>query len=284
MPKLPSRTTILVLVVAVALVIGLCGLTRCRSVAVAPSDRLAAYDPAPYATVLRGCVHDGLVDYAALRQSFTDDLDQFLDAVDRFGPAAAPSAFPTEADRLAFHLNAYNAVMLRRWIDAGAGADAGASDTDRSVNRLWFVIDQWRVDGKWISLDALEQRIIRPVFREPRVHFALVCGAAGCPPLLEEPFSGPHLDEQLDTLGRRWLRARDALAVANDGAVELSPIFDWYRADFEPLGGLGGVLDRYLDEDDPRRDGALAAVRAGRVRFPAYDWAINTVRKPDRAR
>ena len=83
------------------------------------------------------------------------------------------------------------------------------------------------------------------------------------------------MDEQLDGLGRRWLGEPDGLSIAADGTVRLSSIFDWYRDDFEAIGGLPGVLERYLDEDDPRREAALFAARKGGIEFMTYDWTIN---------
>lgn len=245
---------------------------RCQAIRVAPEMRLGAYDDAPYRSVLAAGVRDGLVDYAAVRQR-AEALDRFLDAVGRFGPDSSPEDFPTERHRLAYYLNAYNAVMMHRWLSAGAGVEGGGAG--RTVNRLWFVVDRWRIDGSWISLDHLEQAIIRPRFGEPRIHFALVCGALGCPPLLEEPFTAERLDEQLDALARRWLREPDGLTVGEDGSVRVSAIFEWYADDFEAMGGLAGVLDRYLDEDEARRPAVLAAARAGGIRFLEYDWSIN---------
>ena len=148
------------------------------------------------------------------------------------------------------------------------------------MNRLWFFLDTWRVDGAWITLDTLEQRIIRPRHEEPRAHFALVCGAMGCPPLLDEPFAGDRLDEQLDSLGRQWFLEDDAVRVDADGTVSLSLIFKWYRSDFDSMGGLAGVVDRYMPGDHRDQDDVVEAARTGRIRFMPYDWTINDVRVP----
>ncbi len=245
----------------------------CRAIAIeVPEDeRLAAYADDPYRAVLAGSVRDGLVDYAALRRDHAGDLERYLDALGRFGPTSTPAAFPTEADRLAYYLNAYNALMLRRWLASDAGAREGLDG--REVNKLWFVWNRWRVDGAWTTLHALEQDRIRPDFGEPRIHFALVCGALGCPPLLEEPFAGARLDEQLEALGRRWLAEPDGVVLADDGTLRMSSIFDWYREDFDAVGGLTGVLERFL-AGDPRLPELLAAAADG-IEFLPYDWTIN---------
>jgi hypothetical protein len=247
----------------------------CHAPKVAEASRLAAYDVEPWREVLAGSVRGGLVDYRILREAYQDRLDAYLDAVARFGPRSTPDQFPSRDDALAYYLNAYNALMLRKWLDAGAGTDA----TDRSVNLLWFVVDQWRVDGTWMSLNTLEQSTIRKTFDEPRIHFALVCGAVSCPPLADEPYEGPRLDAQLEAQGRTWLRDEpDALVVREDGTASLSMIFMWYFDDFKPWGAMPGVLERYLAPDDPRRAAAIAAIESGRGDWLPYSWTINDTR------
>ncbi len=247
---------------------------RCQSVKVQPDSRLTAYDDEPWRAVTTTHVHGGLVDYVGLRRDHESDLNQYVDAVGRFGPNTTPESFPTDADRLAYHLNAYNAIMLHKWLDAGAGTPE--FDATSKVNTAWFFFDLWKVDGRRISLNDLEQKVIRPTFGDFRIHFALVCGAMSCPPLLDEPFVGDRLDAQFDGLGRRWLTEPDGLRVADDGdTVELSSIFQWYAADFEAAGGLRSIIEKHLADDDDRYTTIIEALDAGRVRYLDYDWTIN---------
>lgn len=251
-------------------------LARCQTIRVDQADRLASYSDQPLGGVLSSHVVKGLVDYKGLSKESHRQLDIYLDGLARFGPLSTPEVFPDAADQLAYYLNAYNAIMLRKWLDGGAGEN----QKPRTVNKAWFFFDLWRVDGKWISLDSLEQTIIRPRYQDFRSHFALVCGAMSCPPLLAEPFVGSRLDEQLDGLGRQWLTESDGLDVREDGSVYMSSIFSWYAEDFEDAGGLAGMLTRYLAEDDPRREAALKAAREGRIQFMDYDWSINRQSPP----
>lgn len=259
---------------SVALILVLVSLSRCQSVRIDPTDRLAVYNPDPWGLVLASRVHDGLVDYVSLAEQNERKLNQFLDVIGRFGPESSPDIFESDEEKLAFYINAYNAIMLRQWLDAGAGE---SKPNARQVSKTWFFFPLWKIDGHWVSLNTLEQNIIRPRFHDPRAHFALVCGAMGCPPLLDGIFTSDQLDEQLESLGRRWLKEPDGMRLDADGTLHLSSIFSWYEEDFDSMGGLAGMLEQYLDVDDPRRDTAIAEARAGRIQFMAYDWTINAI-------
>ena len=239
---------------------------------VSSDQRLAAYDTQPYARVLEAAVKDGLVDYAAISGPLEQDLNRYLDAVARFGPLSTPEAFPTPRHELAYYLNAYNAFMLRKWLDEGA---ARARPTAQVNWVTWFTVTQWSMDGRTISMDALKHRIIRDRFAEPRVHFALVNGSVSAPPLLGEPFSAGRLDEQLDGQGRRWLATPGALRLDEDGRSYLAGVFRRYQGDFAALGGLPGVIETYLPSEDERKVPALMDLHRGAMQCLSDDWTIN---------
>ena len=250
-------------------------LTACGSTPTVPKERqLSSYTVEPYAEVLDAAVVDGMVDYPAIDESLEDKLDVYLDALSRFGPTETPAAFPTEDDELAYYLNAYNAIMLKLWLNKGART----ADADDSVGWLtWFTVPRWQVDGRSMTLDHLEQDLIRPEYEEARIHAALVCGAVDCPPLRDEPFVGDRLDAQLDDQMRTWFNspAEDALYINDKGQARFSAILGWYRDDFRETGGLDAAVEQYLDDDDPRKVPALEALRENEEDFTGYDWTIN---------
>jgi hypothetical protein len=135
-------------------------------------------------------------------------------------------------------------------------------------NGVWKEIH--RVAGADVSLDDIEHRTLRADFREPRVHFALVCAARSCPALRAEAYRATDLDRQLDDQGRTFLRdpAKNRFASAT-GTLHLSAIFGWFRADFEAASGsLQAFVARYLG--DP-----AATAPDVEIRFLDYDWALN---------
>lgn len=235
----------------------------------APLVHSAGFDHvhSAFARVLDRFVSTNGVDYAGLKAQ-PADLDAYLDEVARVsGPDFEEWSRP---QRLALLINLYNAATLKLVVDhhpvTGIRKIGGwlTSPWELPVVRLW---------GRTNSLDWLEHGIIRPRYAEPRIHFAVVCAAKGCPPLRTEPFIAERLDAQLDDQTRRFLAQRDKnrLDVATR-TLHLSPIFKWYRGDFEIDGdGLQQFLRPYFSEaevpvlDDPKL----------RIRFTDYDWSLN---------
>ena len=219
-----------------------------------------------YARVLSGRVREGRVDYAGLKAARAD-LDAYLS-----GAAAVTRAEYdawTQRERLAFLLNVYNAETLRLIVDRYPIASI------RKIGPIWNPKAPWtlpvvKLFGRTMSLDDLELRTIRVEFKEPRVHFALVCAAKGCPPLRSEPYSGARLDAQLEDQARTFLAQAEKNRV--DPAAKrayLSPIFKWYLADF---GGSKPSLLAYLRERLPvKEDWSIS--------WTDYDWALNEERR-----
>lgn len=205
---------------------------------------------------------DGRVDYARLATR-VEELDAYLSSL-----AAAAIDQLSPPDRLAALLNAYNAFTLRLVMERRPIK----SIQDIPQAERWSA-RRWRLGGRTVSLDDLEHRMIRPSVRDPRVHFALVCAALGCPPLRREAYVGRRLEDQLDDqaarfhVGSRWLRYDAARKT-----IRLSPIYDWYRDDF--TRDAGGILEYATQfSSELRRVRAAGVVPA--LEFLDYDWALN---------
>ncbi len=236
-----------------------------------PTFRMVAFDAdhSRYGRVLAAHVVNGSVDYAALKAAPVE-LTTYLTELGAVGePEFNGWDRPAQ---MAFLINLYNAATLKLIVDHYPVG---------SIRRIggWFGspwdIQCVRLFGHDVSLNHLEHGILRPRYKEPRIHFALVCAARSCPPLRGEPFVGDRLDEQLEDQGKRFLSQADKNRVdvkTTPLTVELSPIFDWYRTDFptEPAR-LAEFLSRYLPKN------AGDALRGGtyRVRYTAYDWLLN---------
>jgi uncharacterized membrane protein YdjX (TVP38/TMEM64 family) len=227
------------------------------STAGAPFDH-SAFD----ALLARHVAEGGFVDYEGLRRD-SAQLDGYLARL-----AAAPFERLSRDEKLALLVDAYNAFTLRLILDRWPIA----SIKDIPSGERWRA-RRWKLAGRVLSLDQLEQEEIRPRFREPRIHFALVCAARGCPPLRREVYVGSRIDEQLEDQARyvhthdRWLRWD-----ADHESVHLTELYKWYRTDFErDTGSVLAFVGRY----SPPVQAALAAGRSPRVGFIPYDWSLN---------
>lgn len=211
-------------------------------------------------------VREGRVDYAGLKKD-SADLDAWL----AFAAKADEADFkgrPRE-QRLAFLINLYNAATLRLILDRYPIASI------RDIGPAWDPNKSWKlpsvkVFGRTISLNTVEHEMIRPIFNEPRVHFALVCAAKGCPPLRSEAYDGARLNAQLDDQARTFLsqKAKNDASRAGETAY-LSPIFKWYMKDF---GGSKKSVLAFVKKWLPVED-------SWTVDWTEYDWSLNEDKK-----
>lgn len=223
------------------------------------------HDHALYGTVLSQHVKKGLVNYGALKAG-ADELHRYLDE------AAAVTRVEfdgwTEPRRLAFLINLYNASTLElvaRHYPVGSIKDIGTflrGPWKQECVRLW---------GTTTTLDHVEHDVLRRDFKEPRVHFALVCAARSCPPLRSEPFVGDRLEAQLVDQGREFLRQTSKNRVEpGTRTLFLSPIFQWFKSDFTASkDSVAAFVAPYLPAGSP---GQLEGYR---IRYTVYDWRLN---------
>ncbi len=226
-------------------------------------DAAPPFDHSALDTLLRKHVDgDGWVDYQGL-DADAARLDAYLEAV-----AAAPFDRMSRDEKLALLINAYNAATLRLILDFRPVK----SIKDIPAAKRWDD-RRWKVGGKTMSLSDIEHKQIRPRFNEPRIHFALVCAAVGCPKLRNEAFVAERLDAQLDDQMRyahthdRWLDFD-----ADSGVLRLTKLYDWYAGDFTQSGD---TVEAYAAQYAPTLEQALDAGRRVTVRWLAYDWNLN---------
>lgn len=233
---------------------------------------------------------EGRVDYAALRTDRAG-LDRFVASMGNV--AESELASWSEEARLAFWINAYNAITLQYIVDhypiEKGGLISGLLHPANSIRQIPGVWDKLTtpVAGKPLTLDAIEHEILRKEFSEPRIHMAIVCASVGCPPLRNEPFAEERLDQQLDDQSRRFLGSPVRFRIdrtANE--VYLSPIFKWFGEDFVPVYGasaarfsnhgaqMAAVLN-FVSSYVSETDAAFLEDADLQVKFSDYDWSLN---------
>lgn len=242
-----------------------------------------------YAKVLETYVdNNGMVDYDALKANRAR-LDAFAAAIGDLSPKTFDSW--SEKEKVAFWINAYNALTLKAIIDhypIKSSFVASLRFPKNSIRQIPGVWDdlKFRVMGREMTLDEIEHTRLRGNFNEPRIHVALVCAALGCPLLRNEPFTADRLDAQLDDQASRFLKDSEKFRIDRDnGRIYLSPIFKWFGDDFIATYGTSAkfpgrsqaeravlsFITRYLSKSDARY---LSEAKFG-IEYLDYDWSLN---------
>jgi hypothetical protein len=168
------------------------------------------------------------VDYAGLAAS-RHHLDSYLDSVSAVSPRNEPSRFPSLDHELAYWINAYNAFVLVGIVDAypvKSVADIGGLEA-------FFQKRTVVAGGESLTLDQIENTIIRSQFKDPRIHFAANCAAVSCPELEARAFEGLDIAGRLDSALRRFVTDQSHVRIdRNRRRIHLSRIMDWYGGDF----------------------------------------------------
>jgi len=127
-----------------------------------------------------------------------------------------------------------------------------------------------RIDGKIITLDDIEHNILRPRFKDPRVHFAINCAAKSCPPLRSEPYYGGELDQQLEEMASAFINDPSKNRLEGN-TLYVSKIFDWFEEDFN-----GDILGFFLKYAKGSLKEQLEVNKEKiKVKYLDYDWSLN---------
>lgn len=174
------------------------------------------------------------------------------------------------AEQFAFWVNLYNALTVAVILDHYPVETI----LDIDISPGWFANGPWgrkliEVEGERLSLDDIEHRILRPIWRDPRIHFALNCASVGCPNLMRAAFTAEDADAMLDGAARDYLNHPRGARV-HEGKLYLSTIFIWYGDDFGDEAEIVAYVRRYAN---PELTAALGGVRT--FSDGGYDWALN---------
>lgn len=235
-----------------------------------------SFDHSGFDSVLSTYVNAlGQVDYASLKAN-RSGLDAYVAALGETSPKSHPKRFPTREDKLAYWINAYNALVLRGVIDAYPVKSVKDIKYFMGFfNRTWST-----VGGESYTLNNIEHDVLRAEFKEPRIHAAINCASVGCPRLEPTAFFADGIDDQLEAVMRKFLNeSRNVTIEASRKRVTLSKILDWFGSDFTNWYESKLNVDdaRILDYVSLYVEGERAAGfdRTWEVRFHDYDWSLN---------
>ncbi len=203
----------------------------------------------------------GRIDFAGLAGDQAD-LDEVVKFIATVGPISSPARFPTPSSRLAYYIDAYNALAMHGVLEVGIPERFGWLGRVR-----FFYLQKFTIGGRTISLYSLENDIIRPI-GDPRVHFALNCMTVSCPKLPRTAFTADGLDRKLNAAAYEFINDdRNVHVDRKSKEARISAIFRFYAKDFLLKSpSVIGYINRFRAEKVPENYKAV---------FADYDWTIN---------
>lgn len=173
-------------------------------------------------------------------------------------------------EQLAYWVNLYNARTVALILEHYPVASI------RDITFGFLSFGPWdepmlTVEGRSLSLNDVEHQIVRPIWRDQRIHYVLNCAASGCPNLGLTAYTGATIDAAMDAAARAYINDPRGARFDADGDLIVSKIYGWFREDFG--GDHAGVLAELRRYGEP----ALLAQLEGRNRIDAYDydWSLN---------
>ena len=204
--------------------------------------------------------------YGKVSKADREALDAYLEKMQ----AVAIRKFSRPEQR-AYWTNLYNALTVKVVLDHYPVASIMKIDISPGL----FAKGPWKkkllkVEGEGVSLDDIEHRILRPIWKDPRTHYAVNCASLGCPNLLALAFTSANTEDLLDVGARAYVNHPRGARVEK-GRLIVSSISDWFQGDFG--GSDAGVIEHLKKHADPPLAKQLAGVK--RIADDEYDWSLN---------
>ena len=228
-----------------------------------PVQCLAAdVDHGIYGELLEKYVVKHRVNYAGFQREEAR-LDQYLDRLSAVDPDQL-----TRNQAMAFYINAYNAytikLILSKYPELNSIKELGS-----------FFSNPWNkkfipLQGRTVTLDYIEHEVLRPRYKDPRIHFAINCASKGCPPLRNTPYTGLDLERELEEQTRAFIND-PSRTFFRDNTLFVSKIFDWFGEDFDD--NPEAFVRRYAEgELKAALDNARGNIK---IAYLSYDWSLN---------
>jgi len=241
--------------------------------------KAAPFDHRMLTMLLERHVKEDRVDYVGLQRDRA-----MLDAYAKRLAAVTPKELDAwdKNERFAFWINVYNTYTLKLIVDHYPVASINdlakkdVSPWDQPLIPMQgFQPDKKKVD---LSLNDVEQRILRPTFKDPRAHAAVNCASKGCPPLRAEAFEGAKLEAQLDEQMKAFLADRNRNRFEpKTKKIVLNKIFEWYADDFVDAKAGTDLGDFLLRFAPPSAGATPTWIPTAAISFSNYDWTLNDI-------
>jgi hypothetical protein len=185
-----------------------------------------------------------------------------------------PVSALNRSEQRAYWINLYNALTVRVIVEHYPVASIRDIDISPGI----FADGPWRkklveVEDVPVSLDDIEHRILRPIWRDPRIHYAVNCTAVGCPNLQPHAYGAANAERLLSDGARAYVNHPRGVHFDKDG-LKVSSLYVWYADDFG--ADDAGVIAHLARFAAPALRARLKSAR--RVADHAYDWGLNVAR------
>ena len=205
-----------------------------------------------------------LVRYAAVSSADKDSLAKYIDTL-----AAVPMTKLNRAEQKGAWINLYNALTVLTILDHYLVKSI------RDIRSGWFSSGPWdlkliKVEEIELSLNDIEHRILRPIWQDNRVHYAVNCASLGCPNLQLEPFTAENSHRLLEKAAREYVNSPRGVDLSG-GELTLSSIYDWFQADF---GGSDATILTHLEKFAAPALAAKLKSYRGTISYQ-YSWDLN---------
>ncbi len=221
----------------------------------------AGVDNSIYASLLKQYVVNANVNYDGLKKD-EEKLNHYLNLLSQTDAKAM-----SRNAQFAYYINTYNAFTLKLILTQYPGIN--------SIKEIGgFFSNPWKkkfitLQGRRVNLDYIEHEVLRPRFKDPRVHFAINCASKSCPPLRYEPYEAEKLESQLNDQAHQFINNPKHNYV-KENKLFLSKIFDWFKDDFNdnPL-----LFVKQFADDDLKE--TLNKNSNPKINYLEYNWALN---------
>lgn len=176
-------------------------------------------------------------------------------------------------EQLAFWINLYNAETIRVILENYPVESIRAIKSHPLDFKGPWNNKSLQVEGETLTLDNIENRIVRPIFDDPRIHYALNCAAIGCPDLRGAAYTGRGLNAALNEQTRAFINSPRGVKI-DGGEVTASRIFLWYKKDYG--NSEAGVLRHIRQYAEPNLLQSLEGIT--KIDRYEYDWSLNASR------
>ncbi len=224
-----------------------------------------------YDTMLKKYVSGGTVDYLKWKKNDMVIFEQYIHSL-----AQVSLTNLSKNEQKAFWINTYNALTMYAVLKHIPINRLFAKVFSVQMVLGFFDKIEYAVAGETITLNDIETKKLREAFRDPRIHFVLVCASRSCPKIQNIPFKETELEEWLDSAARNFIQdtTRNSLDQKNK-VLHLSAIFKWYDSDF--IASAGTVVD-FIKKYMGKEWGGYLSTHTVKIQYLYYDWLVNIKR------